>query len=423
MAVLLPWIVRSAVAILDLDSSGRWGAAWATGLTLSVATAFAPVCWPIFVGLGIVAISWLALGRHWQRATQWVLAMALPIGLLAPWSWRVLTHPALALTEAGVVVVPGTELSESAWRLAFLRIGAVGEAPWWLTAGITVVALAALLRSDTRARVGAAWLVAAAGLVAAAVMGRATVTAPLGVGEAYPWLGVPLVVASAGLIAAGGIAADGLRSFVGSGSFGWRQPVSVAAVLIGLTAPVLALGWWAGVASHGDLQRTAAVPLPAYMVDAMSSGGARVLVLRTGGPAVRYRVLAGDGDRLGDDSVLPVGDNPRLAGVVSDLLSQSRAGDLSTLSGMGIRYVVLPSPQNAAAVAGLDRVAGLSRTSTEQSLLSGWQLDHAGPAGPRGSGDSRDWLVVTLVLAWGVVAVLSAPGVRRRPLEAEVAPR
>lgn len=424
LAVLLPWVARSAVRILDLDAPGRWGAAWATGLTLSLAAAFAPASWPVAVALGVVAVGWLLAGRHWARAVQWLVALALPLLLLAPWSWRVLTHPALALTEAGVVVVPGNPGSGSGWDLALLRIGATGEAPWWVTSGLVVVALVALLRVDTRGRVGAAWLVAAAGFGAAAVMGREVVKGPLGTGEAYPWLGVPVVVAAAGLVAAAGIAADGLRANVGSGSFGWRQPAAVVAVVVGLVAPLLALGWWVGTASHGALHRTVALPVPAYMVVAMSTEDARVLVLRTGSPAVGYRVLAGDGQRLGDDSVLPSGGAPRLGGVVGDVLSQSRPGDVPALAALGIRYVVLPSPQSPEAVARLDALSGLSRTSTEESVLSGWQVEGAAippAAGGRDPG-GRTSLAVVLALGWGLVAVLAAPGVRRRPLEAREAP-
>jgi GT2 family glycosyltransferase len=419
-AVLLPWVARSGCRILDLDAPGRWGDAWATGLTLSLATAFAPACWPIFVVLGVLAMGWLAARRHWMRVAQWLVALVLPVGLLAPWSWRVLTHPTVALTEAGLVDVPGNAASQAGWRLAFLRIAAVGEAPWWLTAGLTVVAVTALLRSDTRGRVAASWLVVAAGFAAAAVMGRHAVSAPLGAGQAYPWLGLPLIVAGAGAIAAAGIAADGLRSYVGSGSFGWRQPLALLAVVAGLTVPVLGVGWWVGAGPAGELHRAVAVPLPAYMVDAMSSEGARVLVLNTGTGTVHYRVLAGDGVRLGDDSVLPAGGSPRLASVVEDVLSQARPEDVPTLARMGIRYVVLPSPQAAAAVVRLDGLAGLSRTSTEQTVLSGWQLSAAAdpPSAVMAGGDQRTGLVVSLVVLWVLVALLAAPGIRRRPLPA-----
>ncbi len=422
VAALLPWVARSACRLLDVESAARWGAAWATGLTLSLATAFAPVCWPVAVVLGVLALGWLLVGRQWARVAQWVLALALPVVLLAPWSWRVLTDPPLVLTEAGLVDVPGTSISGSAWQLAFLRTGAVDQAAWWLTAGVTVVAVLALLRTDTRARVSAAWLVAASGLGAAAVLSRHLVAAPLGAGTAYPWLGVPVVIAGAGLIGAAGIAADGLRGHVGSESFGWRQPLALAAVVVGLSAPLLGLGWWVTAAPHGDLHHGAAVPVPAYMVAAMSTSDARVLVLRTNSSTVRYQVLAGDGERLGDDSVLPPGGAPRLATVVADILSQSGPEDVPALGEMGIRYVVLPSPQSSTAVAKLDSLAGLSRTSTEQSVLSGWQVEEVAGSTGREPG-SREGLVLMLAVLWALVTVLAAPGVRRRPLQAEQEPR
>jgi GT2 family glycosyltransferase len=420
VCVVLPWIVRSGVRILDAGAPGRWGSAWATGLLLSVSAAFAPICWPIAVGVGAVAAGWLVTGRHWVRAAQWIVVLGLPLVLLMPWSWRVLTHPALVLTEAGGVVVPGDPGSGSIGGLAFLRIGAPGQAPWWVTGGLSVVAVIALLRADTRLRVGSAWLVAAMALAVAAVMAHQPVTAPFGTGQAFPWLGVPLVVAAGAFVAAAGIASDGLRSFVGSGAFGWRQPAAVGAVVLALSAPLLALGWWVGTAPHGVLHRAGALPVPAYMADAMAGDGVRVLVLRTGSATVRYRVLAGDGERLGDDSVLPSGGGPRLVTVVGDLLSQSRPDDVATLARLGIRYVVLPSPQDPSAVVALDGRAGLSRTSTARSVLSGWQVEPAGvaPAGARSDAGARDGLALGLALGWGLVVVLAAPAVRRRPLEA-----
>ena len=175
--------------------------------------------------------------------------------------------------------------------------------------------LAALLRADTRGRVGPPGWSRRPDSVAAAVMGRDAVTAPLGVGEAYPWLGVPLVVAERGAHRRrrdrGGRAAvvRRVRVLRVAPTARRRRPWSSAS-----PCPCSALGWWVGPASHGDLHRTVAVPVPAYMVDAMSSDDARVLVLRTGTPTVRYRVLAGDGERLGDDSVLPSGAHPATGG-------------------------------------------------------------------------------------------------------------
>ncbi len=418
VAILLPWVARSGCRILDLDRPPRWNTAWAAGLTLSIATAFAPVCWPIALGLVVVAVGWLAAERQLLRSCQLLVALTVPVALLLPWSWRVISTPGLALTEAGAVDVPGASLDGSGWQLAFGRFGANGQAPWWIGAGLVVAALLALLRRDTRGRVVGAWVVIAGGMVAALVMWRDPVPLPLGAGQAYTWLGVPVVVASAGAIAAVGIAADGLADYVGSGSFGWRQPAAVLGLVAAVSVPLLGLGWWVGAAPHGDLGRAAAVPLPAYMVDAMRTDDQRVLLLHTGTPTVHYQVLAGDGLRLGDDSVLPPNPPPEIAGLVADLFSEGTAADVQRLGSLGIGYVVLPSPQSTAAAAQLDALPGLTRTSTDQSLISGWQVQAPLTKPGSSAGDAaRDRWLVLQALMWLAVIVLAAPSVERKPLE------
>ncbi len=419
-AIVLPWVARSGCRLLATGPDGAWRSVFGTGLWLSVAVAFAPVGWAIAAALGTAAACWLLANDRPLRAAQWAVALAMPVALLLPWSWRVVTHPDLALTEAGLTAVPGA--STDAWQLAFARVGAPGAAPWWVTGCLTLVAVLALLRRDTRTAVTAAWMLVVCGLAAAALLRRQTISLPLGGAEAYPWLGVPVVVASAGAIAAAGIAADGLRSFIGSGSFGWRQPAAALGVAAGTAAVVLGLGWDAGAASHGVLHRAVAVPVPAYMVEAMATSDERVLVLRTGGDSVRYQLLAGDGMRLGDDSVLSGGADRQLRAVISDVLSQSRPADVRRLGALGIGYVVLPSPQAATAVSRLDAVAGLTRTSSDRAVLSGWQVDAplvspaVLPVGPRRDG----WLLLQSLL-WLGAGVLAAPA-SRRPLPAQDVP-
>ena len=60
----------------------------------------------------------------------------------------------------------------------------------------------------------------------AALTSRRTVTdAGSGV-ESYAWVGFAVIVAQAAAIVAAGLAADGLRAYMESGSFGWRQPLA-----------------------------------------------------------------------------------------------------------------------------------------------------------------------------------------------------
>ena len=110
VAVLLPWVARSAAG--SSTSTPAWPVGRGLGhrvSTLSVATAFAPAGWPIFVGLGgrRDRAGW-PCDAQWQRVAQWLLAMALPGRAACP-VVVACAHATrrCALTEAGVVVVPG----------------------------------------------------------------------------------------------------------------------------------------------------------------------------------------------------------------------------------------------------------------------------------------------------------------------------
>jgi hypothetical protein len=414
--VLLPWVAFSVLRLVDRSEPARWGPGFGLGLSLSAASAFAPVIWPIVAALGSLAVGWLLWSRAWTRAAQWLVALALPIVLLLPWSWRVVTTPGLLLTEAGAIDPDTAPVHHSGWQLAFLRFGAIGQAPWWITAGLTAVALLALLRGDVWTRVAVGWLVSAAGLVAAAGLAGRVVTLPGGAGQASGWLGVPVVVAAAGLLGSAACAADGLGRAVAGVSFGWRQPVAAIAVALGVSVPLLGLGWWVTGDPQGHLHREAAVPLPAYMVDAMAGQGADVLVLDAAHQTVHYQVLAGDGQRLGDESVLSPAPTPELTRLVADLLTQGSQGVVAGLRRYGITYVVVPSPQDPTVVSRLDAVPALTRTSTVHRVLSGWQVGAAPgiPAARTPADLSRLWWVVGVGAGWVVVAVLAAPGIRRR---------
>ncbi len=268
--IWLPWVVRAAIPLLTSPTGAGWRAAAATGLALSVLVAFAPVSWPIAVVLAVAGATFLVATGRARRVGPLAFAVLLPLVLLVPWSWRLLTEPSLVLTEAGRVHVGVSAVQDHAWQLPFGRLDAAGAAPWWVTAGLLIAAVVALLRPDRLTRVAAAWVVVAVGLAAIAVLSQLTVAVPGTYEEAYVWAGFPVLLVQGAVIAAAAIAADGLGEVVRSGSFGWRQPVAAVTTALALTAPLLGLAWWVGVAPHGDLDRRAATTLPAYMVDAMA---------------------------------------------------------------------------------------------------------------------------------------------------------
>lgn len=421
-AIVLPWFARAAAPLLRDSGEHGWRAAWASGLTLSILAAFVPVAWLLATALALVAVCWRASGRAgWATVGQLLLVVAVPVALLMPWAARFFTNPDLFLTEAGMVDAPGSSVAGAAWRLPFGRVAATGAAPWWLTAGVLLAAVFAVVPRDRRTAVIGSWVVIAFGLATAAVMSRHLVAVPGTHEMAFSWVGFPVIVAQAAAVAALGFAADGLWRSVGSGSFGWRQPLAAGLAALALLAPIAALAWWVGVAPHGELTRHAAVPLPAYMVETMANDtGSRVLVIDTRGSPVNYRLLADDGVRLGDDSVLPAKPSTALTNVVATLLTAGTSRDLDRLADLSISYIVLPTPANPDLVAELDGLPGLTRASTPAPVMSGWQVSSsaagqgAGPAAPHPVDQHRGWWLIGQLLAWLIVGVLAAPSLDRR---------
>jgi hypothetical protein len=340
--------------------------------------------------------------------------------LLLPWSWRFVNAPELLLTEAGLPDRGSTPGVGPGWQLAFGRLPAMGDAPWWLTAGISVAAVLALLRSHRKVGIAAAWVVIAISLGTAAVLSHFTLEHPGGFQSGSVWVGFPVIVAQAAALVAGGLAADGLTAEMRSKSLGWRQPLAASAGLAAVLTPVAGLAWWSAAAPHGDLVRSGAVPLPVYMVDEMTADRTvRVLVMRGDARRVTYDVLAGDGLRLGDDSVLaPVG-SATATGVVTDLVTEGQTVELSRLARLGVRYLVLPRPVDPRLSARLDAVPGLSQASTGTDHLAGWQLaaqsralDQA-VAPSSAAGSERRGELIAQGIMWLLTLVLAAPAVHR----------
>ena len=379
--VLLPWVFRVAVPMISAEDAGkRWRAVFASGLVLSGIVAFAPIAWPMALVLAVAGTVWLLRrkGAGLMTALQPVVAALLPFLLLVPWSWRLMSTPSLFLIEAGRVDPATPSIADHAWLVPWGRVGAPGDAPWWLSLGVVLAALVALLRADRRPRVLVAWAVILLGLATTAVLAVTVVTVPGTGAEAFTWTGFPVMVVQAAAIVAAGVAADGASRAIQTGTFGWRQPLAAFTALVALIAPVAGLLWWVGAAPTGALTRGRAVPLPAYMIGALQTDAEqRVLYIRAdqatdGSWSDTYTVYAGDGIRLGDDSVLP-GPDSSVSDLVTDLVSDAQPSDVKRLADLGIAFVAMPAPYDTDQVAQLDGVAGLTR-STDGHQLAGWSV-------------------------------------------------
>ena len=388
----LPWLVLTAVPLLDPHRQPTWQAACSCGLVLAVTAAFAPIAEVMGVALLLVGSPLLVARGRAKTVAYAAVAVALPLILLAPWSLRVLAEPRAVLAEAGLVDPLTSAVAGTAWQLPFGRLDAAGAAPWWLTAGVLVAAACSILRRDRRTPIAAAWLVLAVALVVAAVLAHETVTLPGSDRHAFAWLGLPVAVAQGAAIVAAGLAADGLFPRMSLGSAGLRRWFIAVVGVVALAAPIFGTAWWVWVAPRGELSRHLATPLPAYMSDALvSDPGRRALVIRRTPDGVTYQLIVGAGLRLGDDSVLPRQEPAALTSLVASLLSQPGRGDVARLAARGIRYVVLPTPTAQGDVAVLDRLPGLTRASTDVTQLVGWQvpLAHSRKTGRSSAGSGE----------------------------------
>ncbi|MFD7578897.1 glycosyltransferase family 2 protein [Kitasatospora sp. NPDC059817] len=409
LAVLLPPLARAAAIAAGLgirdESAAKgarpgWRPVWMTVLLLTLATSFVPLTWalalPLCLATLVVAV--VRGGAFGSGAAalrllglRVLVILALPVLVLAPWSLSVLAHPQWLLLEAGLPGLHGT--GASAAGLLLVNPGGAGVPPVWLSAGVVLAALAALLRADRRRAVLSAWGAAGAGLVFAVAVAGTSVT-PASGGPAVPaWAGPASLIAGIALLAAAAIGADGANARVAGIAFGWRQPVAALVVAAAVLAPLGTGLWWALTGAGKPLHRAQAGQVPAFIAEeAGTTDRSRTLVVTgdPGGGAVRYTVVRGAGLTLGqaESTVDPAtGTQDGLNKMVGSLLAGSGADQAGALSGYGIAYVLVQQSVIGTYKDVLDTTPGLVKANQD--------------------GDSALWQVTG---APAVRAVITAPG-------------
>jgi len=415
-AILLPWVAHAALFLHPTrDVDRRWRAAWRTALLLALLTAFVPIAWPLALVLAAVAVAVGTVGRRtaWSHPGTWgpvAVAVGMVPVLLLPWSlMRFLSDQAGPwFAEAGLAaadLVPDL----GAWELLGGRPATteLGAAPAWLTLGVAIAAVAALLRRNTRATVVSAWVVGLLALATAVVLDAA--------GE---WAGFAVLVAQGAAVTAVAVAGTGIGAQLSGRAFGWRQPVGLLVVASALLAPVAGALWWAATGVEGPLDRGPAHRVPTYMTDsALRDPDQGVLVVRREGDGLGYTLLRSEGARSGDDSVATTGESQdALTALVADLATAPTAEHVAELSRYGIEFLYLPPPADPDLVGNLDSVSGLRSASAVRPGSRAWQLeaDPSREALPEPDGSLRPLLLVVQGLALVAAAVLAAPSRRVR---------
>jgi GT2 family glycosyltransferase len=381
--VLMPAIAVHAGRMLTQPPRRARRAAWAAGLTVTLAAAFVPLVW-------VVALA-AALGVLAARPALWrnlaVVAAAAPL-LLLPWTLQVAAHPSALLLEAGLQQ-PGLAGRDVAARsLMLLSPGGPGLPPYWVTAGIMLTALVSLLLSTRRAVMMAGWGIALAGLLIAIAVSRFLITPADGGPAVAAWPGVALAIAAVGLLLAGVTAGDalprlrpgGARPARGSkataGPRGSRPLGGLRALILAgaaCSAPALAAAAWVVSGVRGPVAPTSGPIVPAVVAAASGTGlQLRTLVLRTAGGQVSYSVQRGAGPSLGDPELAPAAAAQQALSTAVAALVAPNGGEAvdqgAELAQFDIGFVLLPAPVDQGLARVLDGVAGLRQASATSAF-------------------------------------------------------
>ena len=370
--VLLPPVVRILARSLDLAPSlppptGR--TAWGGALLLALAIAGAPILW-VWLVLAVLAGLVVALRRSLMTRDLLLrcLAMVLaPLALLLPWSLHVLSHPALFLADLGVPLdVPPIGASS----LLLLDPGGPGTPAMWVTVGIVLAAVAAVLRPATRRLTLSTWAVALTVMGLTLLSTRLPLQTPSSESPVVMWSGTAAAVMGGALILAAAVASDGLRTSMSEAAFTWRQPVAgVASLLAVVSAALLLVSWLPG--SDDPVRRADPTVLPPFVTaEAIGPEAPRTLILSPESAAqVGYALINGTGPTLGDaEAAPPASDWVRLDALVAGLVSGRGGDDVEGLAAYAVRYVGLEDAAEAgrSLARTLDSVPGLRRVAGQE---------------------------------------------------------
>lgn len=375
--VMLPLIGMSAGRMVTAPPRPARRAAWATGLLVALTAAFVPLAWV----LGVLCVVFVLAARRVLWAMDPVNAAIVavtPFLVLFPWSLHLLASPSAFLTEAGVQSPGLTSARLGPSALLLLSPGGPGLPPLWVTAGLGLAVVAALLPHRRGELTVAGWCVAAVGLAAAIAVSRTTIT-PAGGGQpAKGWPGVALAVAGLGLLLAAAPAAQWLAELTTRPPGGGRKLLGAVMLAAAAAAPVLVAGYWVTGGVRGPVGSVTSPLLPAF-VAASSDAGAqyRTLILRPDGGSLDYAVIRQSDLILGEPELTAAA--PAAAALSRQVAGLGApdgadAGDPGLALGeFGIKWVMLPGPVEPVLAQRLDAAVGLVPVS-KSSSYDLWQV-------------------------------------------------
>ena len=391
--VVLPIVVNTAIQMAETPG---WQLGLRLGIWIALTAAFAPIA--LLLGLGGLLILLYAEGRWVSRYL--VAAAVVPLILLGPWLWQRALRPFRMWWDAGFPV-PGTG------TVTDIVLGRAGgtSAPSWLTIGLLLLAVLALVPRRTRLAVEMAWLVALMGLAVALSGTLVTYSTHAGPADIVPWVAVPVVLWIGGLVAAVLLAAPEAARL--------PRPALVAAVVIALVLPIGSAAWWIGRGEADPLDTGRTTLVPVFLAE---RPGNTLVVTGSIDAGVDYKVVEGDGPFLGEEALAGSSSaTDRLTVAVRRLLAQGTAADVRALSSAGIDAIYAPRADPDVARR-IDGAPLLSPAGSDQPGSRVWTIS-VDPASGHATAPWWHPVVSGLqMLAWLVAIVLTAP-VRRREIE------
>ncbi len=365
-SIALPFAIRSLWRLTTPRGSLRRAAG--TAILMSIVLATAPVMWIVLV-LATVILTMRRVSR--QVAVRLALALAVPLVVLMPWTWYLMTNPVLFLLEPGLQRASLIDPELAPLDVLALHPGGPGMTPLWVTGGIVLGGVLALLRRDTLRLVGAWWIIGGLAVIVGIAQSLVRVTPP-GYSEALsPWPGPATLMWGLALICASGVAVRGLRErFVRSNFTVW-QPIAVIAVIGAVAAPIISALWWVP-ARDLAVTRAPVSPLPAFVgAESASPQAPRSLVIASSrAGAVTYSLVNGAGEMLGDAETLPPAEVWNGLNQYVAWMASGRGGpEVPAIAGYGVRYVVLDRGTTPDLVQTLDSEPGLRRLSSADGAV------------------------------------------------------
>ncbi|MCW2841234.1 MAG: hypothetical protein JWR55_2717 [Aeromicrobium sp.] len=392
--IVLPVIVNTG---WQLAEKPGWQLALRLGIWIALASAFAPIM--LVLGLAGLLVLWWSEGRWVSR--QLVVALVTPLVLLGPWLAQRALHPWRVWWEAGLPL-PGSATIQD---VVLGRAGGPGAAPAWLTIGVLVLAVLALVPRSTRGGVQLAWLAALIGLgvaLAGTLVTYSTAASPV---DVTPWVGVPAALWIGGLTTAVLLAVPA----VVQGPLLPRPAVAAIAV-VALVLPVGTGLWWVVRGAADPIDDTPSAIVPSFLAE---RPGDTLVVTGTVADGIDYRVVADDEPFLGQEAVTATSSGSAPVGTaLRQLLAQSTGTEVEALARAGIDAIYAPDA-DAELIRRVDAAPLLEPSGSDDADARVWVLS----PDPDTSEPGAPWwhrVVMGLqVLLWLVAIVLTAP-VRRR---------